>query len=184
MIEIDLNRKKAMLVIITGKKGIGKTVVCRRLVDIASQSIGTCGGIFTYKLPGGSMVVENILTMKQMVLAGSPRTYRGPQLENYSFNPAAIKFRLSAVESARDFPILLIDDIGLLELDDSVDGNVLPLIKKMHKKDRIVAIDEDMLSDLLPLIEKPDNIFSVTLGNRDTLPDLIVDSIRGKLPKP
>jgi len=167
------------LIVVTGKKGIGKTVVCRRLVDLVSQNIGSCGGIFTYKLPGGSMVVEDIVSMKQMVLAGSSNAYRGPVLESYSFNPAAIKFRLAAIEKARSWPLLLVDELGLLEMNPDSGGSVLPIIKDSGHSLKILAIDEEMLSDFLPHIGDPDAIFSVTFGNRNSLPESILSSISG-----
>ncbi|OGO15724.1 MAG: hypothetical protein A2Z02_05390 [Chloroflexi bacterium RBG_16_48_7] len=173
-------RTENQLIIITGKIGIGKTVVCRRLVDIASQCIGACGGVFTYKLSGGSMVVEDIASMKQMVLAGSRKAYRGPLIGNYSFNPAGIKFRLAAIEKAKTWPLLVIDELGLLEMNPDSGGSALQLLKECVHRSKILAIDENLLPDFLPMVGDPDDVFSVTFGNRNTLPDRIVSFIKSQ----
>jgi nucleoside-triphosphatase THEP1 len=167
-----------MFVIITGKKGIGKTAVSRRLIDTASQCLGTCGGVFTYKLPGGSMVVEDIITMKQMVLAGPLNTYRGPSLSQYSFNPAAIKFRLEAIQKARDLPVFLIDELGPLELNENNDGNVLPLIRQNLKQLKVLVMEENLLPDFLAFTGQPDAVFTVTFANRNVLADEIISLIQ------
>jgi nucleoside-triphosphatase THEP1 len=166
-----------MLIIITGKKGIGKTVVSRRLVDAASQYLGSCGGVFTYKLPGGSMVVEDIMNMKQMVLAGPLNTYRGPSFSKYSFNPAALKFRLEAIHKAKNLPLMLVDELGLLELNENSDGNALPLIRENSKQVKVLVTDENLLPDFLSLLGQPDAVFPVTFANRNALTDTIISSI-------
>jgi nucleoside-triphosphatase THEP1 len=166
------------MIVITGKKGIGKTVVCRRLVDLAPANIGSCGGVITYKLPGGSMVIEDITSMKQMVLAGSSNAYRGPIIDNYSFNPAAMKFRLGSIERARTLPLMVVDELGLLETNPESGGSALKLLDEAGDGSRIVVVDENVLPDLLHLMGKPDSVFSVTMGNRNSLPDRIIDMLK------
>ncbi len=169
---------KKQIVFITGKKGIGKTVVCRRLVDIAPVKIGPCGGVLTYKLAGGSMVVEDIATMKQMVLAGSQNAYRGPVIENYSFNPAAMRFRLDAIEHAMVHPLMVIDELGALEINPDSGGSALDLLSNASSGSRIVVVEENLLPDMIRLIGKPDNVFSVTFANRNVLPGRIIDTLK------
>ena len=126
------------------------------------------------------MVVEDIASMKQMVLAGSRKAYRGPMIDIYSFNPAGIKFRLAAIEKAKTWPLLLIDELGLLEMNPDSGGSALPLLKESGHRSRILAIDETLLPAFLPVVGEPDDVFSITLGNRDTIPDRIVSLIKSR----
>jgi nucleoside-triphosphatase THEP1 len=172
---------KSRLIIITGKKGIGKTVVCRRLVDMASQSIGFCGGVFTYHLPGSSVVVEDISSMKQMVLAGALNIYHGPLIGNCSYNPAAIKFRRESIEKARTCPLLLIDELGPLEMNPDSGGSAIHLLNDSGTQLKVAAVDGNLLPDFIPAIGEPDYVFNVTLGNRNALPERISSFIKAGL---
>ena len=49
-----------MVIIVTGAIGIGKTTVCRKLIEIVRNRGYTCGGILTYKAPDKGIIIEDI----------------------------------------------------------------------------------------------------------------------------
>jgi len=168
-----------MLIIITGKRGSGKSVVCRKIIDLARKRIGKCGGVLTYYVSNNSLVVEDIITMKQIVLAGAPHTYTGPHLENYSYNPRGIAFKLAAIEKAAGLPMILIDELSFLELKEKNCAAVLNLLSKPTSQVQIAAVNNDLLPSFLPMLNTPDRIYVTTVNTRNMLPARIVDYITG-----
>ena len=105
-----------MLIMITGAIGIGKTTVCRKLIGILKSQGYCCGGIITYKAPDKGIIIEDIRTGKSETLASISHTYQGPRTEKYFFNPEGINFGMQAIDKGASSDILLVDEIGKLEL--------------------------------------------------------------------
>jgi len=102
----------AMIVIVTGAIGIGKSTVCEKVVGLARNRGYSCGGIITRKTPNGDIVVEDIGTGESVLLASTRNIFHGPRTARFSFSPAGIDFGNQAIDGGITSDILLVDEIG------------------------------------------------------------------------
>ena len=74
-----------MFTIITGAIGIGKTTVCRKLIEIARNQGYSCGGIITYEAQDKGITIEDVQTGRAEILASVNIIYQGPRTKKYFF---------------------------------------------------------------------------------------------------
>ena len=162
-----------MLIIITGDINIGKTTVCEKAVAKARNLGYSCGGILTHKISNSDIVIQDLLTGKKKTLASPNIEYQGPRTIKYSFNPNGIQFGIRAIDRGISSDIILIDEIGHLELRGEGFINVLRLIESGKFKNCIIVIQRKLLSRFLPLLDIVPLVFKVTIDNRNRLPEEI-----------
>ncbi len=166
-----------MVVIVTGAIGIGKTTVCRKLIGIVQNKGYTCCGILTYKAADKGIIIEHIQSGETETLASINNVYRGPCTAKYSFNPKAIDFGIQAIDKGRFSDLLLVDEIGHLELGGEGFVKALELIKSGAVKKSILVIRKELLSAFLAKLDPQPSIYETTINNRDELPQKIYSSI-------
>ena len=162
-----------MLVIVTGAIGTGKTTVCREFIEIARNRGYTCGGILTYKATDKSIIIEDIQSGEKETLASITNMYDGPHTAKYFFNPEGIKFGIQAIDRGTSAAILLVDEIGHLELRGGGFAKVPELLKSNKVEDCIVVIRKELLSVFLPQLPTTTLAFETTVDNRNQLPQEI-----------
>ncbi|MFC1994273.1 nucleoside-triphosphatase [Chloroflexota bacterium] len=170
-----------MVIIVTGSKGVGKTTVCRKLVEIVQNLGYTCGGILTYKDRDGDILIEDISTGNKEILASTHIVYHGPHTTKYSFNPKGIDFGVQAIDKGTSVKILVVDEIGYLELRAEGFTRVLEFIKVGKVTNYILVIRSELLSTFIPRLPTVSHVFKTTLNNRDQLPQEIVTVLLKKL---
>jgi len=166
-----------MVIIVTGAIGVGKTSVCRKLIEIALNQGFTCGGILTDKATSSSLIVEDISSGKTETFASTDNVYDGPRTPKYSFNPRGIDFGLQAIAKGVSADILVVDEFGHLELRGEGFARALDIIKAGKIKNCILVIRTELLPAFLPLLPPNPLIFEATLENRDQLPEEIANKI-------
>jgi len=159
-----------MVIIVTGAIGIGKTTVCRRLIEIAQNRGYMCGGILTYKTANKDIIIEDIQTGEKETLASINNVYHGPRTRKYFFNPEGIDFGVRAIDRGISSAILLVDEIGHLELRGEGLVKVFELIKAGKVKDYILVIRKELLPAFLPQLPVNPLVFETTINNRNQLP--------------
>ncbi len=157
-----------MLLIVTGNIGIGKSTICRKIVDIARVQGWGCGGIITLKTPEGNIIVENLQNNERMVLASPDRLYEGPQVGKYYFSPEGIAFGRDAITSGNGLPLVIIDEIGPLELRGEGFTNAIRLVSEKISN-YIVVIRKQLLSPFILLFDDIPLVIETTIYNRDIL---------------
>ena len=158
-----------MIIIVTGAIGIGKTTVCRKLIETLRSRGYTCGGILTYKAADKSIIVEDIQSGEKKTLASVKNVYHGPRTVKYSFNPKAIDFGIRAIDKGTTTTILLVDEIGHLELRREGFIKVLELIKVGKVKHCILVIRTELLHAFLPQLPAAPLVFETSINNREQL---------------
>ena len=118
-----------MVIIVTGAIGIGKTTVCHRLIEIVQNQGYSCGGILTHKAPDKGIIIEGIQSGKAKTLASINNVYHGPRTAKYSFNAKGIAFGVREVEKGISSSVLLVDELGHLELRGEGFVKVIELIR-------------------------------------------------------
>ena len=162
-----------MVIVVTGDIGIGKTTVCRKLMEIVRNQGHSWGGILTYKAADKGIIIEDVQTGERETLASINNVYHGPRTAKYFFNPRGIDFGIQAIAMGTSSTILLVDEIGHLELRGEGFAKVTKLIKTGKVKDCVLVIRKELLPDLLPQLPTKPLVFETTINNRNQLPQEI-----------
>jgi nucleoside-triphosphatase THEP1 len=174
--------------IVSGEVGVGKTTVCEKIVEMAKRAGCTCGGILTPKVLNNGVLkgidVIDIESRQSKVLASVEDAYKGPRIGNYFFNPEGIKFGVEAIERGASSDLLLIDEIGYLELRGEGFVKGIELVGSEEVKNSILVIRKELLSAFLARLGTKLPIFEVTINNRDELPSKIYPFLSASLSAP
>jgi nucleoside-triphosphatase THEP1 len=170
-----------MVIIITGAIGVGKTTICEKVVEIIRSSGYSCGGILTHKAAHESLIASDIQTGESAILAGTDNKFDGPRTLRYSFNPEAIKFGIRAVNKAIDSDVLIIDELGHLELGGEGFAPSLELVKTGRVRNSVLVIRKELLPAFLAQLGDNPAIFEATISTRDQLARKICSSLIGNL---
>ena len=162
-----------MLIIVTGAIGIGKTTVCQKLISLARDLGYSVGGILTHKA-ADEIIVEDIKTGERTTLASTSPDYHGPRTPKYFFNPEGIGCGTKAIASGASSDVLVVDEIGHLELSGEGFGNVIELVEGGKVKNCIVVIRKELLYIFQSQLEVTPLVFEATINTRNHLPREIV----------
>jgi nucleoside-triphosphatase len=163
--------------VLSGQKGIGKSTICQRIVELAFLERIACGGIITYKSGDGSIIIKDLQSEKTEFFAGVEDKYSGPHLGKYYFSPNGIQFGIEAIKRGLAADILFVDELGPLELSKKGFYSIMDLLFSEKTKTSIVVIREELLPFFLPLAGTRPLIFTATAANRDELPGMIFSQI-------
>lgn len=159
-----------MNVVIIGKKGIGKTTVCLKLLEILLKKGFKCGGILTSKDDNKNIIANNILTGKSEILASVNNVFNGPNIGKYFFSNEGINFVNEAIKKSIYADILFIDEIGHLEFEGKGFFIILDLLKHNVIKNSVLVVRSSLLKTFLNEVKIKSAVFEVTIKNRDELP--------------
>lgn len=168
-----------MVIIVTGAIGAGKTTVCEKLVNLLQRSGYSCGGILTYKAPDESLTIFDIQTGEKKPLASAENIFNGPRTPKYSFNTEAINFGIRAIDKGVDSDVLIVDEVGYLELGGKGFVNSLELIRAGRVKNSILVIRKELLSAFLAQLGGKPTVFETTTSTRNQLPRKICACLIG-----
>ena len=168
-----------MVIVVTGEIGIGKTTICKKVLELARNSGYTCGGIITLKMPGDTLSVEDVGSGAMVTLAIPGDKYGGPLVPRFTFDPAGIAFGLRAIEAGALADILFVDEIGIIETMGEGFIKVFDIINGGRTNNSILVIREELLEYLLPGLDIEPVIFRTTATTRDRLPLYIFSAISG-----
>jgi len=171
-----------MVIIITGAIGIGKTAVCEQVIRIIRSSGYSCGGILTHKATDESLIVLDIQTGENAILASADNAFGGPRTPRYSFNPEAIRFGIGAISKGIDSDVLIIDELGRLELNGEGFAKSLELVRTGRVKNSILVIRTQLLPAFLAQLGGNPSIFETTTETRGQLAHKIGSCLLGNLP--
>ena len=170
-----------MIIIVSGTIGVGKTTICRKLVELIRDEGFTTGGVLTYKAADEGIIIEDIGSGKTETLASTSTEYQGPRTPKYSFNPEGIFLGIRAIDRVASAAVLVVDEIGHLELRGEGFVRVIDLLKAGKVKDCILVIRKELLSAFLPQLPANPLVFETTIDNRNLLPQEIGSVLFKKL---
>lgn len=163
-----------MFIIVTGVIGVGKSTVCQKLIQIIRNNGLVCGGILTFKSAEGSIIIEDIQSGKKASLAEiNNGVSDGPRTARYLFNHSGIDFGIQALYKAVSVDVMVIDEIGQLELRGEGLVAALDIIKSGRFKNCVLVIRKALLPFYLPQFSISPRVFEVTTENRNELPQEI-----------
>ena len=159
-----------MVIVVTGAVGIGKTTVCQKVIDIVRSQGYSCSGVIARKGQNEDIIIEDIKTGKTETLASTGEIYQGPRTAKYSFSPEGIDFGIEAITRGATSDILLVDELGHLELRGEGFTGVVEQIAAGKVEHCILVIRKGLLPDFLPQLGAATSVFETTAGNRNNLP--------------
>lgn len=162
-----------MIIVVTGDIGIGKTTVCQRVIEIVRSEGYGCGGILTHKASDKSIVIEDIETGEKETLASIDNLNHGPRTGKYTFSSKGIEFGIQAIDRDTSAVLIVIDEIGYLELRGEGFAKVLELTRAGKMRNCILVIRSELLPAFLPQLPTATLVFETTRNNRDQLPQEI-----------
>ncbi len=167
-----------MNIIVSGGIETGKTTVCRQLVQLAQADGLVCGGILTPRSSDGGKLVEDIASGVQVVLATMSGPDQSKVVGRYFMRQQGIEFGKSAIVSAGNSDILIIDELGSLELKGDGFAQAIDLVNEGGVRNAVMVIRSKYLSRFLRLLKGDTTIFEVTVANREKIAENVYSSLR------
>jgi nucleoside-triphosphatase THEP1 len=173
-------------ILLTGRRGAGKTTVCRAVAELARRRGYRSDGVITpalYNSHGAKVGFEvvDVGSGERWPLARTDWDLDGPQVGPYSFDPAALAKALQVLRRAftAGCDLFMVDEIGPLELEQGKGFapilDLLPVKGPMHT---LIVVRPELLDQLLlHLRDTESTVFNVTEENRDALPLQIVNEL-------
>ena len=158
-----------MNIIVSGAVHIGKTTVCKKVIDLAQNTGLSCGGIITLKAPGAALSVVDIQTGKMATLAIPGDKYGGPLVPRFTFDPAGIDFGMQAIERGSSSDILLIDEIGIIEMKGGGFIRAFDYVNNKTAKINLLIVREHLLDYFIPMFFEKPLVYNITAQNRDNI---------------
>jgi nucleoside-triphosphatase THEP1 len=149
---IDKTTKLHDIIVLSGISGSGKTKLCSRLCHSRKNQGCDIAGILTLPFyQNGNktqLIVENIRSGECHPLANLTTTYDGPEIGKWRFNSEGLEKGLIALKHSTPCDILVIDELGPLEL---LHGEgwfyALKLLKKVFYRQALVVIRPRLLPE-------------------------------------
>ncbi len=143
------------VIIITGPRGKGKSTLVQELISDHSFNRFSCEGIVAkgFLNPDGTkdFILHNINGKEEITLASKNPVESFIEIGNYFFNPVALKSGKKILYHAikKNTQVIIIDEIGPLELDDKVWAPALKLILKSFQGALILTIRENLIDEVI-----------------------------------
>ena len=108
------------IVTLTGPPGCGKTTVCRRTVDLARSRGWRVSGLLTVPRTSDAgtagLDIESVVSGERLALAEERGPTDGPSTGRWHFHRRALEWGSACLERASPTDLLVIDELGPLEL--------------------------------------------------------------------
>ncbi|HAL61274.1 MAG TPA: hypothetical protein DCP08_02580 [Chloroflexi bacterium] len=172
------------IMLLAGQRGVGKTTVCQRLVEIASRQGYRLAGVLTPALfdQSGAKVGFEVVDAgsgERRVLARADSDLGGPRIGRYSFDLNSLSWACDLLQRAlaSGCDLLIVDEIGPLELERG--QGFLTILRHLQRKipcHTLLVVRSELLNDLRRHLPQAELLYrAVTPQNRDTLPWLILE---------
>jgi nucleoside-triphosphatase len=177
----------ARIVILTGERGVGKTTVCQRVVTLA-QAGGdgliacTCGGLLTLSNHDGSRDVLDVGSGGVRRLTLPPGTDEGVVQGRFRFDPETLAWGNDVLSRVLACDLLVVDELGPLEIERGGGWvRAFDVLRDASFRLAVVVVRPELVVHAqLRLPTSATNVFTVTVGNRDALPEVFLRILQGK----
>ncbi|MEW6441800.1 MAG: nucleoside-triphosphatase [bacterium] len=179
----------ALRILVTGKRGAGKTTVCEKAAAILKDAGLRCGGVLTEKIVdqegkiAGLRVRDLADPRREWVLARTDRPWDGPCVGPYRFSREALRMGREALERAvAESEVVLADELGHLELRGEGFSNLLPLLLSEAPLPVIAVVRTELLAEVRDRMGKAAPlVLRVAAPGRDQMPERLARAVLDRL---
>lgn len=160
---------------------MGKTTLCRRVVAQAQAAGRTCGGLLTLAVEGTERrAVVNVQTGEARPLTVSKG---GVRQGRFRFDPRTLEWGKEVLTRATPCDLLVVDEIGPLEIEQREGWvSALDLLHSSSFRLALIVVRPELIHPVqLRLPASAPTVLTVTLENRDQLPDILLDMLRREI---
>jgi len=167
--------------IVTGRPGVGKTTLVRKVVEKLREEGYNMTGFFCPEVrQGGRRIGFKIVSLDGRLEAWLAKTEGcdGPRVGRYNTCWEAEEVARNATEQLDSVDLVVIDEIGPMELKlKGVRGAILRVLRS--GKPGLFVVHE-RLSDreVLPILQKDGKWYRVTIENRNTLVEHVYSYVK------
>lgn len=167
---------RARVVILTGERGVGKSTVCRRAIDLAQAKRYACGGILTLSQSDDVREVLDVRSGCARRLTLEPGANGGVTQGRFRFDPATLAWGNDVLSQAAPCRLLVVDELGPLEIERRRGWvKAFDVLRKADFTLALVVVRPELLVQAqLRLPASATTVFTVTHHNRDGLPDVLL----------
>ena len=173
----------ALIGLLTGPVGVGKTTVAERVAGLARRQGVACGGLLAPAMMNGcgqkaGIWGHDLLSGERRILARTDRELGGPAVGAYSFDGEALAWAAGVVENAIGrCDLLIVDEIGKLELWRNAGlAPILPRLAAGEAERSLVLVRDFLLDGLQERLCSVEQVpFEVSERNRGKLPPQILE---------
>jgi nucleoside-triphosphatase THEP1 len=167
------------IVILTGGRGVGKSTVCQRTVELARAGGHTCGGVVTLRHADGSREVLDARTGHRRRLTVDPDF--GPCViqGRFCFDPQTLAWADDVLAQAVPCHLLVVDELGPMELVRGEGwARAIDVLERGDFALAIVVVRPELLAlARRRLPSRPADVLTVTLDNRDAVPGVLLEML-------
>ncbi len=160
---------------ITGPPRIGKTTICRKVIESLGCRVG---GMSTSEIRDGDRIgfqITDLMTGATGTLAHVHAS--GPMIGKYHVNLTNLdNIGAKAIERALDAELIVIDEIGPMELKS---GRFIKAVEMALNSDKpmLVTLHQRSRHSLAERIRSGFEVIEITRENRDTITNKIIEEI-------
>jgi nucleoside-triphosphatase THEP1 len=166
----------ARIVILTGERGVGKSTVCRKTIDLAQAKRYTCGGALTLSHSNDVREVCDVHSGHTRRLTLEPGARDGVILGRFCFDPATLAWGNDVLAHATPCHLFVVDELGPLEIERKRGWvKAFDVLREANFTLALVVVRPELLVQAqLRLPASATTVFTVTRHNRDGLPDVLL----------
>jgi nucleoside-triphosphatase len=173
--------------LLSGPIGVGKTTVCLRVIEAARRAGLSVGGFLTPAILDKSkarigIAIVDLATGERRLLARLGAYPEGLRLGKYTFESQSLEWGKAILQQGRSADLLVIDEIGRLELERG-EGFVgaLDILAEGAARRSLTIVRETLLPALYARLPQVSFVeFRVNEQNRSALAEEIVACLLAK----
>ncbi len=158
------------ILIITGERGIGKTTVCQKTVNLARKAGLVCGGILTIA-DGKELYAVDVRRGDQRRLTTSGD---GVRQGRFTFDPQVLAWGNIIIAQSVPCDLLVIDELGPLEFHQGGGWTVaLDVLATRRFNLALAVVRPELVMAAQLRLPSSATVFTVTEENRDRLSEVL-----------
>jgi nucleoside-triphosphatase THEP1 len=175
----DFCGEAAMIVLLTGESGCGKTTLCARVVaSLKARGLDVAGVLTLPRFADGEKIgmdVEDVRTGERGALAERAAVGAGTANLAWKFDDAGLARGAQILRDAPPCDVLVIDELGPLELIHNVGWIVaLDVLQTGHYRAALVVVRPGLVENFQARLKLNPQVLTLTALNREELFDQIV----------
>ncbi len=172
------------IIILSGERGAGKSIVCRKTVALAQNRGHTCGGLITLRRPDDNLDVLDVRSGSVRRLTLEPKVSPAVIQGRFRFSPETLAWGNEILTRATPCDLLVVDELGPLEIEQGWGWQrAFDVLRKSEFALALVVVRPELVAQAqLKLPKSAMAVLTVTRQNRDELPATLLETLEHKNP--